>query len=394
MSSTNLSLFSQITSILCRNAFGAVVKKHNSDKHSKGINSWTHLVSMVFLHIAKVDSVRDISKGLQSAHGNLSHLGIGKAPSKSSMSYIIMNRKWEVFMDYYFALLNKLEPSLQRKRKYGHQLKRKIYLVDSTLISLCLSLFDWAKYRTHKGAVKVHTVLDYDSGLPCFAEVSDGKKHDLKGAKGFNYPVGSVLVMDRAYVDYTWLADLDSKGLFFVTRIKEGTLYQVIQVYEIPTHEGEVLADQDIILDGPKTSKVYPKTLRLVTFKDAATGKVLVFLTNQRSWTAKAIADLYKARWDIEAFFKQIKQTLRIKTFVGTSENAVKIQIWTAMIAILLIKYLLNKAKYKWSLSNLVAMIRVHLFAKLDMSVFLDEPYYKRKPPPDPTNLFQQVRSF
>ena len=388
MSSTNLSLFSQITSLLCRNTFTSVVNRYDSDKHSKGINSWTHLVSMVFLHFAKVDSVRDISKGLQSAHGNLSHLGISKAPSKSSISYINQHRSWKVFMDYYFELLNKLEPSLQRKRKYGHQLKRKIFLVDSTIISLCLSLFDWAKYRTHKGAVKVHTVLDYDSGLPCFAEVSDGKKHDLKGAKGFTYPAGSVLVMDRAYVDYSWLADLDSKGLFFVTRIKEGTLYQVIQDYAIPTHGGEVLADQDILLQGVKTSKVYPKPLRLVTFTDAETGKVLVFLTNQMSWTAKTISDLYKARWDIEAFFKQIKQTLRIKTFVGTSENAVKIQIWTAMITILLIKYLINRAKYKWNLSNFVTMLRVYLFAKLDISLFLDEPFYKKKPPPALASLF------
>lgn len=388
MSGINLSLFSQITSILCRQSFGRVVSKHNSDKHSKGINSWTHLISMVFLHMAKVDSVRDISKGLQSAFGNLSHLGIALAPSKSSVSYINKHRNWQVFMNYYFELIDKLEPSLQRRRKYGHQLKRKIYLMDSTLVSLCLSLFDWAKYRTHKGAMKVHTVLDYDTGLPCFAEVSEGRKHDLKAAKGLQFPAGSVLVVDRAYVDFTWLNDLDSKGIFFVTRLKDGTLTDVVENYQVSNQLNGLVADQDIVLTGNKTAKAYPKPLRIVTWIDPETGKKLVFLTNQKSWTAKTISDLYKARWDIESFFKQIKQTLRIKTFVGTSYNAVLIQIWTAMICILMMKYLINRAKYQWNLSNLVTMIRVHLFAKLDMAEFLDKPFYRVKPPPDPLTLF------
>ncbi|MDV7390932.1 IS4 family transposase [Arthrospira platensis SPKY1] len=389
MSTVKVSLFSQITSLLDRQSFGKIARKLDTDKHSKGLGSWTHLVSMVFLHLAKVDSVRDISKGLQTSYGNLSHVGIERAPSKSSISYLNKHRNWELFKDYYFELLERMEPSLQRRRKYGHQLKRKIYLMDSTLVSLCVSLFDWAKYRTHKGAIKVHTVLDYDTGLPTFAEVSDGRKHDLKVARGLQWPLGSVLVIDRAYVDYVWLHDLDSKGIIFVTRLKDGTLNAVLKSFSLDRTPEGVIADQNIQLTGPKTSIAYPKPLRIVTFKDPKTGKKLVFLTNQMSWTAGTIADLYKARWDIECFFKQIKQTLRIKTFVGTSYNAVMIQIWTAMITILLLKYLVNQAKYAWHLSNMVTMIRVHLFNKLDMRDFLDKPFYNEKPPPEVATLFE-----
>lgn len=343
---------------------------------------------MLFVHLAKVDSVRDISQGLRSAYGNLSHLGIQRVPSKSSISYINAHRKWNLFMDYYFALLEIYEPSLQRRRKYGHQLKRKIYLMDSTLVSLCLSLFDWARYRTHKGAMKIHTVLDYDTGVPCFAEVSDGRKHDLKAAKGLQLPAGSVLVVDRAYVDFAWLKDLDSRGIFFVTRLKDNTLTEVVESYGVRDQLDGLVADQDVILKGYKTSRTYSKPLRIVTRIDPESGNKMVFLTNQMSWTAKTIADLYRSRWDIECFFKQIKQSLRIKSFVGTTYNAVLIQVWTAMIAILLLKYLINRAKHPWNLSNLVTMIRVHFFSKLDMREFLDRPFRSDKPPPELLTLF------
>ncbi len=388
MSTANLSLFSQITSLLDRQSFGRIVNTRQTDKHVKGINSWTHLVSMLFVHLAKVDSVRDISQGLRSAYGNLSHLGIQRVPSKSSISYINAHRKWNLFMDYYFALLEIYEPSLQRRRKYGHQLKRKIYLMDSTLVSLCLSLFDWARYRTHKGAMKIHTVLDYDTGVPCFAEVSDGRKHDLKAAKGLQLPAGSVLVVDRAYVDFAWLKDLDSRGIFFVTRLKDNTLTEVVESYGVRDQLDGLVADQDVILKGYKTSRTYSKPLRIVTRIDPESGNKMVFLTNQMSWTAKTIADLYRSRWDIECFFKQIKQSLRIKSFVGTTYNAVLIQVWTAMIAILLLKYLINRAKHPWNLSNLVTMIRVHFFSKLDMREFLDRPFRSDKPPPELLTLF------
>lgn len=182
--------------------FSEIVRRHKSDKYSKEINNWTHVVSMLFMQLAGANSLRDISNGLRTATGNLSHLGIEKAPSKSSMSYINKHRTHEIFMELYFKLLDQYEPSLSRRNIYANRFKRKIFIMDSSIISLCLSLFDWAKYRTSKEAVKLHAVLDYYTGLPSYAILTDGKTHDVTAAKNTYFPSGSVVVVDRAYVDY------------------------------------------------------------------------------------------------------------------------------------------------------------------------------------------------
>lgn len=217
MSQSNISLFAQALGLIDRNLFKKIVTKYNTDKHHKGINSWTHLVTMLFMQLAGATSVRDISNGLRSATGNLSHLGVAVAPSKSSISYINQHRTFEIFRDMYFSLLDQLEPSLRRKRQYARQLKRKIFIMDASIIPLSLSLFDWAKFRKKKGAIKLHAVLDYDTGLPCYAVLTDGKTHDLKEAQNVAFPAESVLVVDRAYVDYQWLYNLDSTGLLCYT---------------------------------------------------------------------------------------------------------------------------------------------------------------------------------
>ena len=188
MSQSNISLFAQALGLIDRNLFKSIVSKYNTDKHHKGINSWTHLVTMLFMQLAGATSVRDISNGLRSATGNLNHLGVALAPSKSSISYINQHRTFEIFRDMYFSLLDQLEPSLRRKRQYARQLKRKIFIMDASIIPLSLSLFDWAKFRTKKGAIKLHTVLDYDTGLPCYAVLTDGKTHDLKEAQNVAFP--------------------------------------------------------------------------------------------------------------------------------------------------------------------------------------------------------------
>ena len=205
MSDVKISLLSQILTLIDRDIFKRVVRKHDSDKFSKGINTWTHMVSMVFMQLSGSTSIRDIANGLLSATGNLSHLGIFKSPSKSSISYLNQTRGYEVFQDLYFELLQKLEPSLEKARVYAKKLKRQIFILDSTIIPLSLSLFDWAKFRTSKGAIKLHAVLDYDTGLPNYAVISDGKQHDVKVAKSIAFPKVSVVVADRAYVDYKWL---------------------------------------------------------------------------------------------------------------------------------------------------------------------------------------------
>ncbi|MFC1734121.1 IS4 family transposase [candidate division KSB1 bacterium] len=373
-----ITLFSQLVQLLPRNKFQKVVNKYQSNKHSKGLDSWTHLISMVFCQIAQANSVRDISNGLRSITGNLNHLGLEKSPSKSSMSYINKHRDWRVFKDYYFELLEYLKGQYNFKRIKLTALKRKIFILDSTTIPLCLSLYDWARFRRKKGAVKLHLLLDYDGCLPVFAHVTDGKKHDVQVAKQISLPSGSVILIDKAYIDFQWLNILDSNGCFFVTRAKDNMDYEIVNDYNIyKKDEHCVLQDMDILLEGVVTSKKYHKKLRVIRFWDEQQKRELTFLTNNLSWTATTIAKLYKARWEIEIFFKHIKQNLKIKSFVGTSENAVMIQIWTALITMLLLLFLKAKATYKWHLSNLITFIRLNLFVKIDLFFWLNRPFYK-----------------
>jgi hypothetical protein len=341
------------------------------------------MVSMIFMQMANASSLRDISNGLLSATGNLSHMGITKAPSKSSLSYLNKNRDAKVFEEMYFALLEDLEPSLKKRRMYARMLKRQIFIVDSTIIPLSLSLFNWAKFRTAKGAIKMHAVLDYDSGLPNYAVITDGKKHDVTAAKGLSFPLGSVLVMDRAYVDFKWLYNLDSTGVFFVTRLKSNANKQVIESYLTNDKHEHILTDEQIRLTGFYTGQNYPKGLRIVKVYDEINDQTLILLTNNLSWTADTISQLYKARWAIEVFFKHLKQLFKVKTFVGTSENAVRIQMWCSLIAILLFKHLQNKAIYKWNLSNLVTFLRINLFVKISLWDCINEPIiFNSKSPP------------
>jgi len=389
MSIVKVSLFNQVLQLVDRSIFNRLVNKHQTDKHSKGINTWTHFVSMLFMQLSKVDSLRDISNGLRSATGNLSHLGVKRAPSKSSIGYLNKKRKAIFFEELYFELLERLEPSLAKRRKYARRLKRKVFIMDSSIIPLCLSLFDWARFRTKKGAVKLHAVLDYDIGLPSYATITDGKRHDVKEAKQIVFPRDSVLVVDRAYVDYDWLNDLDSSGVFFVTRLKSNADIEIVENFLTNDRQDHILTDQDIKLTGFYTSQKYPDRLRIVKVYDQENDQELVLLTNNLSWTADTISQLYKARWDVEVFFKHIKQLFRVKTFVGTSENAVRIQM-CSMIAILLFSYLKQKAKHKWNLSNLVTFLRINLFVKIDLWKWVNNPIIKKANSP-PIKIAQQA---
>lgn len=386
MPEIKVNLFSQILKLIDREKINQLVKKHQSNKHSKGINTWTHLVSMLFCHLAKVSSLREISNGLRSATGNLNHLGVEIAPSKSTLSYINQHRNWEVFRDMYFTLLEALEPSLALQRRYATRLRRKIFLMDSTVVSLCQSVFDWAHFRARKGGIKLHTVLDYDNCLPTFLHLTEARKHDSTIAKQVEFPQGSVVVMDRAYLDFDWLYVLDSIGVFFVTRLKSNVLFETVARYE--GGKPYQLKDEDIRLLSPKGQRQYPKDLRVVTAYDPDKEENILLLTNNTSWTAQTISELYKSRWEIEIFFKHIKQVLKIKTFVGTSQNAVMIQIWTAMITILILKYLLCKAKYEWSLSNLVGFLRINLMVKINLWRWLNQPFVRPGQPPPQWTLF------
>lgn len=379
---TNITLFSQIIKKLDRASFNKLVQERQTDKHSKGFNSWTHLVSMLFCQFAKSQSVRDISNGLRSATGNLNHLGVQKAPSKSTVSYQNQRRDWELFKDYYYKLLQTLGQQAYPKR-VKFRIKSKIFLLDSTTISLCLSLFDWAKYKTTKGAVKMHTLLDYNGHLPAYVNITDGKTADNKGAYDIPLLKQSVVVADRFYNDFSLLNVWDSSEVFFVIRHKDNIKFKSIRENELPDNRHQhILKDEIIELTGNQSKEKYPKRLRRVAIWDDKNKQEIELITNQKTWTANTISELYKARWQIEIFFREIKQLLHIKSFVGTSENAVMIQIWTALITILVLKVLKAIAKYPWYLSNLVAFIRLNLFVKINLQKWLDEPFIEPEPPP------------
>lgn len=385
----NVTLFSQIISKLDRIGFARLVKERQTDKHQKGYNSWTHLVSMLFCQFAKSQSVRDISNGLRSATGNLNHLGIDRAPSKSTISYQNKHRDWELFRDYYYHLLESLGQQAKFKQ-VKFKIKSKIFLLDSTTVSLCLSLFDWAKYKTSKGAVKLHTLLDYDGNLPAYVNITDGKTADNKGAYDLPLIKGSVIVADRFYNDLFLLNVWDSKGVYFVIRHKENLQYIVIKENKrSENRHPHILKDEIIELKNKPSKKKYPNRLRRVVVWDEVNEQNIELITNQMSWVANTVAELYKSRWQVEIFFREIKQLLHIKSFIGTTENAVMIQIWTAMITILILKALKAMAKFGWHLSNLVAFIRLNLFVKIALQQWLDKPFQEPQKPPD--NALQGV---
>lgn len=383
----NITLFSQIISKLDRLKFSKLVKEKETDKHQKGFNSWTHLVSMLFCQFAKSQSLRDISNGLRSATGNLNHLGIEKAPSKSTIGYQNKNRDWELFRAYYYQLLESLGQQAGF-RQIKFKIKTKIFLLDSTTISLCLSIFDWAKYKTAKGAVKMHTLLDFDGNLPAYVSITDGKTADNKGAYDIPLLKGSVIVADRFYNDFYLLNIWDSKGVYFVIRHKENIQYKVIKENKLPENRHQhILKDEIIELKNKSSKEKYPQRLRRVAVWDDVNEQVIELITNQMTWSCNTIGELYKSRWQVEIFFRDIKQLLHIKSFIGTSQNAVMIQIWTALITILMLKALKAMAKYDWHLSNLVAFIRLNLFVKINLQHWIDRPFEEHN---DPRQEFEQ----
>ena len=336
---------------------------------------------MLFCHLSKAQSLREITNGLLSISGNLNHLGIqGKCPSKSSLSYINEHRDWRMFREFYFMLLSELHKRGYLRRKKFKRIKRKIYMLDSTVISLCLKVFDWAKYRQEKGAIKLHTLLDYDGCLPSYLFMTEGKQADVRHAHFMTLPKRSIVVADRGYQDFSMLYSWNNNDIYFVIRLKKSINHEMVE--ELPLREndkGNILKDELIILTEEDTKQHYPKLIRRVAVYDEKNDKVIELLTNNLTWTASTIAELYKQRWMVEIFFKELKQHLKIKSFIGTNENAMWIQIWTALITLLILRYLKEVAKYNWSLSNMIAFLRMNLFVKIVLNDWLDNPFNPRK---------------
>ena len=375
----NITLFAQVIGQLPKEIIKSIIRKDDTDKHCKGYNTWSQLISMIFCQFSNCDSVRDISNGLKSATGNLNHLGISRAPSKSTVAYQNAHRDSNVFRDIFYALFRHFGQQAVWQRK-GFRFRMPIKLLDSTLVSLTMSVYDWAHYTTKKGAVKMHTLLDYDCLLPDFVHITDGKVSDNKAAYEVDVKPHSIVVADRGYCDYGLLNHWDSNNVFFVVRHKDNIRYKAIEERPLPEHHAQnVLIDEVIEFERPSAQGKYSKQLRRIAVWNEEHGYVVELLTNNFSLAASTIAALYKARWNIEIFFRNLKQLLRIKSFIGTSRNAVETQIWTAMITMLIFTWLKHIAHYKWALANLVVSLRLNTFTKIDLSKWLNEPF---TPPP------------
>jgi DDE family transposase/uncharacterized protein DUF4372 len=369
------SLFNQLLQHFPRTEFGALVKANNAERCAKGFDCWTQLVSMLFCQLAHTDSLREICNGLGCCLGKLVHLGIAKAPNKSTLSYANEHRPAQLYEDLFYTALNRFrdEGGLgARKKKF--RFKHKLLSLDSTTISLCLELFPWAQFRRAKGGVKAHVLLDHDDYLPRYVLITEAKRSDVKMADTFTLNPGSIVAMDRGYNDYGLFGKWTTEGIFFVTRLKENAAYEAVEECAVPKNRN-IRSDQLIRLTGLQAQKDCPYLLRRVVVWDAVKEREIVLLSNLLAFGATTIAAIYKERWEIELFFKALKQNLKVKSFVGTSENALRIQIWTALIAILLLKWLHHLSKAKWSLSNLASMLRLNLFTYRDLRNWLDDPF-------------------
>ena len=366
------SLFSQLVALFRRRHFYGLVIEHHAERYSKGFSSWDHFVAMLFCQLAQAKSLREICGGLACTMGKLRHLGMKDAPKKSTLSYANAHRPWQMFRDLFYDTLKICRMAAPKNRKF--RFKNKLLSLDSTTIGLCLTLFPWAEFRRTKGAVKLHLLLDHDGYFPTYAYISNGKKHDVTIARKVSLPPGSIVAMDRGYNDYKLFGSWTENGLYFVTRMKDNADYTVVEYRTIPI-TGDVLSDQLIRFNGYYAQRNCPHILRRVVVWDKENEREIVLLTNHLKFGANTIAAIYKDRWQIELFFKALKQNLKVKTFVGTTENALYIQIWTALIAMLLIKYLQFKSKFGWALSNLVAFLRWNLFTYRDLWEWIDNPF-------------------
>jgi len=368
------SLFNQLLQHFPRTEFAALVRKHQAERGAKGFTCWTQFVSMLFCQLSHAASLRDICNGLSCCLGKLVHLGITRSPKKSTLSYANEKRPAALFEDLFWTALNRFR-STERigtsRRRF--RFKNKLLSLDSTTISLCLSLFPWADFKTIKGGIKTHVLLDHDDYLPRYVLITKAKHPDVKVAHFLSLNPGSIVVMDLAYIDYELFAKWSIAGIFFVTRLRRDLNWVVVENRSLPQNRN-ILQDQIIRFNSQWGRQYCGEHLfrRIVLRLEG--DQPLVFLTNHLQFGASTIADIYKDRWKIEVFFKALKQNLKIKSFVGTTANALYIQIWTALIAMLLLKWLHHLSKARWSLSNLASMLRLNLFTYRDLRAWLDQP--------------------
>lgn len=372
------SIFSQILQLFSRLEFEQAVRKHSAERHARGFTCWGQFLAMLFCQLGQAQSLREICGGLAACEGKLRHLGLPEAPRKSTLAYANQHRPWELYQTVFHQLYERLRSELAgAPRRF--RFRNPLLTVDSSLIDLCSSSFDWAKWQRDKGAAKLHLVLDAQGHFPRYAHITEGKASDLAVARRWQFEPGTILVCDRVYFDYRWFERMCREGVFFVTRPRVYCRYEVLQERTVPKGSA-IVRDQVIRLGSPTWRTRMPSPVRRLEVWLPEKNQVLVLISNLLHFSARTIADIYRERWKIEVFFRMLKQTLRVKTFVGTSANALKIQIWTALIAMLLLKYLQLRATVSWSLSMLVALLRQQMFVHRDLWRWLGNPW---QPPED-----------
>jgi hypothetical protein len=375
------TIFRQILNLLPQDAFNRHVEEQGANRYSKHFKCWSQLIANLYAQASGKKSLRDIETGLRINYPNWHHLGI-KGISRSQLSYVNQRRDWRLFENLFYQTYHRLRGAFGSRFRF----KNPVKILDSTLIKLCLSSFPWATFRQNKGALKLHFLLDQRSQIPDVVVLSEGHKHDVAVARSheWNLSPDSILLTDRAYIDYKWLHSLHCRRVLFVCRAKSNIHYEDLGQHR-PSVDEDVLDDFQILLKSSASFMKYPDRLRLVVYYDRKNKKELSFLTNIMNLPATAIANLYKSRWDIEEFFRWIKQNLKIKTFLGTSENAVLIQIWSAMIYYLLLNYIKYQAKYSFDLLHLTRVLKETLFRNLNLIELLRLRLPIARAPDNPT---------
>lgn len=359
------TLFGHLLNQLPRHEFEKLVFKYRADRYAKKLSTWNQFQALLFGQCGGHQSLRDIETGLLSQHAKLYHLGLPDKICRNTLSHANSKRDWRIYHDFFYALLARCK-NLTPKHRF--RFKNPLYAFDATTVSLCLSVFPWARIKHKKGAIKMHFQYDYAGDIPSFMTVTTGNLSDVVAAKR-HMPISrdSIYCLDRGYIDCGWFRRIDGKGAFFVTRLRNDMRYRVVGQHRSFTGKAGILSDEIIALATRESRRTYPKWLRLVRYRDAKRDQVFTYITNNLALSGRVIADIYKARWQIEAFFKFIKQNLKIKTFLGTSQNAVLTQIWAAMCYLLLLAYLKYQTKYRHSLYYFHRLIRAGLLLKITL---------------------------
>ena len=374
------TIFSQILKLVPRHDFERLAKQHDGPRRSDAMNRWTQFVAMATAQLSGRSSLRDIESTIDSQKHLRYHLGSGSV-KRTTLARVNQT----LSSDFYEGLFGKLYGRCQsRSPRHKFRFKKKLFSLDSSLLDVSMKVFPQANYNRMKAAFKLHVGLDHDGLIPAFAAITPGRIGDQTQAKLMRFPKGSVLVFDRGYMDYKWHNQLTSNDIHWITRIRTGAKYRVLERRTINKSQG-VTSDQIIEYTSDRSRKNNLRPVRRVGYRDPETGKHYVFTTNHFDWSAETIAAIYKQRWQVELFFKWIKQNLKIKAFLGTTNNAVMTQVMVALCIYLILAYLKFQGRISQSLQQITRLIHVNLFARRDLMALL-------KPPPDPSLLSNQMR--